>query len=80
MPKTILIVDDSSSLRTVVKIALARAGYDVLEAGDGKEGLAPAGQGRQGPPDRQRREHAQHGRHHLRHRGEEAPAPQASRR
>jgi two-component system, chemotaxis family, chemotaxis protein CheY len=39
MPKTILIVDDSSSLRTVVKIALARAGYDVLEAGDGKEGL-----------------------------------------
>jgi two-component system, chemotaxis family, chemotaxis protein CheY len=39
MPKTILIVDDSSSLRTVVKIALVRAGYDVLEAGDGKEGL-----------------------------------------
>ena len=39
MPKTILIVDDSSSLRTVVKIALSRAGYDVLEAGDGKEGL-----------------------------------------
>jgi len=39
MPKTIPIVDDSSSLRTVVKIALARAGYDVLEAGDGKEGL-----------------------------------------
>ena len=40
MPKTILIVDDSSSLRTVVKIALGRAGYDVLEAGDGKEGLS----------------------------------------
>jgi two-component system, chemotaxis family, chemotaxis protein CheY len=40
MPKTILIVDDSSSLRTVVKIALVRAGYDVLEAGDGKEGLS----------------------------------------
>ena len=39
MPKTILIVDDSSSLRTVVKIALVRAGYDVIEAGDGKEGL-----------------------------------------
>jgi two-component system, chemotaxis family, chemotaxis protein CheY len=39
MPKTILIVDDSTSLRTVVKIALGRAGYDVLEAGDGKEGL-----------------------------------------
>lgn len=40
MAKTILIVDDSSSLRTVVKIALTRAGYEVLEAGDGKEGLA----------------------------------------
>ncbi len=39
MPKTILIVDDSSSLRTVVKIALVRAGYDVLEASDGKDGL-----------------------------------------
>jgi two-component system chemotaxis response regulator CheY len=40
MAKTILIVDDSSSLRTVVKMALQRAGYDVLEASDGREGLA----------------------------------------
>ena len=40
MAKTILIVDDSTSLRVVVKIALMRAGYDVIEAGDGKEGLA----------------------------------------
>ena len=40
MAKTILIVDDSSSLRTVVKMALTRAGYEVLEAGDGNEGLA----------------------------------------
>lgn len=39
MAKTILIVDDSSSLRTVVRMALQRAGYDVLEAGDGVEGL-----------------------------------------
>lgn len=40
MGKSILIVDDSSSLRTVVKLALTRAGYEVIEAGDGKEGLA----------------------------------------
>jgi two-component system chemotaxis response regulator CheY len=40
MAKTILIVDDSSSLRMVVQMALTRAGYDVLQAGDGKEGLA----------------------------------------
>jgi len=40
MAKTILIVDDSSSLRTVVNLSLARAGYEVLEASDGVEGLA----------------------------------------
>ena len=40
MPKTILIVDDSGSMRTVVKLTLTRAGCDVLEAGDGQEGLA----------------------------------------
>ncbi|MGI9216197.1 MAG: response regulator [Hydrogenophaga sp.] len=40
MAKTILIVDDSSSLRMVVKLALNRAGYEVLEAADGKQGLA----------------------------------------
>lgn len=40
MAKTILIVDDSSSLRTVVKMGLNRAGYDVIEAGDGAQALA----------------------------------------
>ena len=40
MAKTILIVDDSSSLRTVVRMTLTRAGYEVLEAGDGVQGLA----------------------------------------
>jgi two-component system chemotaxis response regulator CheY len=40
MAKTILIVDDSASLRAVVAIALRGGGYDVLEACDGKDALA----------------------------------------
>ena len=40
MPKTILIVDDSASFRQVVSIILRSAGYDVVEAQDGKDGLA----------------------------------------
>lgn len=40
MSKTILVIDDSSSLRQVVKMALTGAGYTVLEAGDGKAALA----------------------------------------
>lgn len=40
MSKTILIVDDSASLRQVVKMALEGAGYSVLEAGDGQAALA----------------------------------------
>ena len=40
MAKTIMIIDDSASLRQVVAIALTGAGYDVIEATDGRHALA----------------------------------------
>lgn len=39
MSKTIMIIDDSKSLRQIVAIALSGAGYNVVEAGDGMDAL-----------------------------------------
>jgi two-component system chemotaxis response regulator CheY len=43
MAKTVLSVDDSASMRQMVKLALNGAGYDVIEAADGKEALSRIG-------------------------------------
>jgi two-component system, chemotaxis family, chemotaxis protein CheY len=40
MPKLIITVDDSMSIRETVKMTLESAGYQVLTANDGAEGLA----------------------------------------
>ena len=39
MGKTILIVDDSATIRQVVGMTLKGAGYEVMEASDGKDAL-----------------------------------------
>ena len=39
MAKKILIVDDSSSVRTVARMALRERGYEVVEAANGQEAL-----------------------------------------
>jgi two-component system, chemotaxis family, chemotaxis protein CheY len=42
MAKTILTVDDSASIRQMIKLTLSNAGYNVIEAGDGNQGLSTA--------------------------------------
>ena len=40
MGKTVLVVDDSTTLRTSVEYTLSDAGYEVLKAEDGEQGLS----------------------------------------
>ena len=42
MSKTVLVVDDSTSMRQMVTFTLKEAGFEVLEGGNGQEGLARA--------------------------------------
>jgi two-component system chemotaxis response regulator CheY len=43
---TILTVDDSPSIRQMIKVVLEPAGHSVIEAGDGAQGLAKAQAGK----------------------------------
>jgi len=40
MSKTVMLVDDSPTVRRVMRFALERAGFAVVEAGDGEQALS----------------------------------------
>ncbi|HEY6876677.1 MAG TPA: response regulator [Polyangiales bacterium] len=43
MPKKVLVVDDSPTVRQQVTLALKQAGFEVVEATDGADGVAKVG-------------------------------------
>lgn len=48
MSATVLIVDDERSIRRFLRVGLESAGYETIEASDGREGLSLAASGRPG--------------------------------
>lgn len=46
MPKTVLIVDDSKTIRDMVSFTLKKEGFDTVEAGDGQDALSKIGAAR----------------------------------
>lgn len=45
MPQTVLVVDDSKTMRDMVTFTLTCAGYQVVQAGDGKEAVGKLSNG-----------------------------------
>jgi two-component system chemotaxis response regulator CheY len=43
MPKKVIVIDDSATVRQQVAVALSQAGFEVIEAADGDEGVEVIG-------------------------------------